>query len=74
MSLWGLIHGPKSLTVLPGLQTQRQQYQTLCDKEMDNELAGKGVSGATAFINNGLQIEAEMCVTEIYFSEILTLI
>jgi hypothetical protein len=41
---------------------------------MDNELAGKGVSGATAFINNGLQIEAEMCVTEIYFSEILILI
>ena len=42
---------------------------------MDNELAGKGVSGATAFVNNGLRIEAEMCVAEIrYIYLILILI
>ena len=38
-----------------------------CGEEMDNELAGKGVSGATAFVNNGLRIEAEMCIAEIRF-------
>ena len=41
---------------------------------MDNELAGNGVSGATAFVNNRLRIEAEMSVAEmryIYFILIL---
>ena len=70
-----LHHGPKSLTAPPGPCTQGQQYQSLCKEEMDNELAGKGVSGATAFVNNGLHIEAEMCVAEIrYIYLILILI
>ena len=69
-----LHHSPKSLTAPPGPRTQGQRYQSLCKEEMDNELAGKGVSGATAFVNNRLRIEAEMCVAEmryIYFILIL---
>ena len=48
---------------------------SLCKEEMDNELAGNGVSSATAFVNNGLRIEAEMCVAEMrYIYLILILI
>ena len=72
--IWILHQGPKSLTAPPGPCTQGQRYQSLCKEEMDNKLAGKGVSGATAFVNNELRIEAEMCIAEmryIYFILIL---
>ena len=42
-----------------GPRTQGQRYQTLCQKENDTELLGQGKSGASAFINKGLGLEAD---------------
>jgi hypothetical protein len=54
-----VLHFPL-LTHNEGPRTQGQRYQTLCQKENDAELLGQGMSGASAFINKGIGIEADM--------------
>jgi hypothetical protein len=48
------------LTHDKGPCTRGQRYQTLCQKENDAELLGQGMSGASALINKGIGIEADM--------------
>jgi hypothetical protein len=54
-----VLHFPL-LTHDEGPRTQGQRYQTLCQKENHAELLGQGMSGASAFINKGIGIEADM--------------
>ena len=42
-----------------GPPTQKQAYQALLQKEIEDVLAGTGTGGCTQFINNGLQLERD---------------
>lgn len=47
------------ILIYTGPPTQKQAYQALLQKEIEDVLAGTGTGGCTQFINDGLQLERD---------------